>query len=237
MALPLYLAMTAAEAENCRALPEHFAWMACHFSSYGLGLSNLPQQLPQGSILILNDRTPVDQHDPQLITQQLNRLVEEMAIDGILLDFQRPGDLRTAAIAKAVTADLPCPVAVAECYARDLECPVFLEAPRAYHALQSRVSQWQGRQLWLEASFSPGTVTVTEEGSHYTPMESFPQELPICREEGLNCSYCVENKTDMVCYHIWRTAQDLEKLLELAGELGITRAIGLYQELAEGLRQ
>lgn len=231
MALPLYLAMTAAEAEGCQTLPEHFAWMACHFSSYGLGLSNLPRQLPKGSLLILNDRTPVDQHDPNRITEQLAQAVEELTISGVLLDFQRPENPQTAAIARTVTSALSCPVAVTECYARDLECPVFLEAPRGYHSLQSRVRPWEGRPLWLEASFGPGTVTVTQEGSRYSPQEMFPPELPICRDEGLKCSYCIETAKDSVRYHFWRTAQDLKELLELAQSLGITQAIGLYQEL------
>lgn len=231
MALPLYLAMTAAEAEGCQTLPERFAWMACHFSSYGLGLSNLPRQLPKGSILILNDRIPVDQHDPQQITRQLAQTVDEFYISGVLLDFQRPDNPRTAAIARAVSTDLSCPVAVTECYARELECAVFLEAPRGYHSLQSRVRPWEGRQLWLEASFSPGTVTVTQEGSSYTPFGEPPQELPVCRDEGLKCSYCVETGEDGVRYHFWRTRQDLLELLDQAEALGIARAIGLYQEL------
>ena len=71
MALTLYLAMTAAELQNCRQIPEHIAWMACHFSPYSSGISNVPVQLPAGSVLILNDRIPPQGHDPELVARQL----------------------------------------------------------------------------------------------------------------------------------------------------------------------
>ena len=45
MGLPLYLAMTAAELSAAEALPRKMAYMACHFSLYGTGLSNIPEQL------------------------------------------------------------------------------------------------------------------------------------------------------------------------------------------------
>ena len=51
----LNLAMTAAEL-GAAPLPSHPAWMACHFSPYSTGLTNLPPKLPQDSLLILNDR-------------------------------------------------------------------------------------------------------------------------------------------------------------------------------------
>ena len=48
MAIGRYFAMTAAEIRGCSALPAGIAWMACHFSPYGTGLSNLPPELPEG---------------------------------------------------------------------------------------------------------------------------------------------------------------------------------------------
>jgi len=185
MALPVYLAMTAAETALCPDLPVNMAWMACHFSSYGTGLSNLPQQLPEGSLLILNDRIPVQGHDPQAVTVQLAALAEDMHAGGVLLDFQRPYDPQTEAIVRAVSQALPCTVAVTEYYAADTPCAVFLEAPRAYHPLQRITDCWKGRELWLELSCSPGTVTVTEEGNRYEPGTEFPNRLPIHREEKL----------------------------------------------------
>lgn len=231
MALPVYLAMTAAEMEGCEAVPERIAWMACHFSSYGLGLSNIPRQLPEQSILILNDRIPVQGHRPDMVARQLADLAENFSVSGVLLDLQREADPQTEAIVRAVTEALPCPVAVTECYAHGLDCPVFLESPRAYHTLESRVRQWEGRELWLELSLSPGTVTVTKDGSHYTPTSEFPEDLPIHKNETLHCSYCVQESEQEAQFFFRRTHDDLLALLDEGEKLGITKAVGLYQEL------
>lgn len=231
MALPVYLAMTAGEISRCSQLPEQIAWMACHFSSYGLGLSNLPRDLPEGSILILNDRIPVQDHDPDLVAHQLRESAVNFNASGVLLDFQRPGDPRSAAIASVITQTLTCPVAVTESYAEELNCPVFLEAPRAYQPLESCIAKWDGRELWLEASYAPGTITVTQTGSQYTEKADPPEGLTIHRDEPLHCSYCIRKTDESVDFYFRRTAEDLAALLEKAEKLGITHAVGLYQEL------
>ena len=71
MAMARYLAMTAAEMMGGAPLPGKTAWMACHFSPYSTGLCNLPAALPPGSLLILNDRTPIHGHDPERICREL----------------------------------------------------------------------------------------------------------------------------------------------------------------------
>ena len=71
MAIRLYLAMTAAEIRENTGLPPKIAWMACHFSPYCTGLSNLPRILAAGSVLMLDDVTPIFHHDPQQIAAQL----------------------------------------------------------------------------------------------------------------------------------------------------------------------
>lgn len=233
MVLPPYLAMTAAEIAGCETMPERIAWMACHFSSYGLGLSNIPRQLPEKSLLILNDRTPVSGHDPELVARQLAELAENFSVSAVLLDFQRPGCSETAAVTAAAAKLLPCPVGVTRHYADAADCGVFLDAPRPYHPL--RLEQWQGRELWLEVSFSPCTVTVTKEGSRCDPGADFPEELPIHRDEKLFCHYAVQKRDDKVTFFLHRTAEDLQALLAAAEHLGITRAIGLYQELGKTL--
>lgn len=236
MALPVYLAMTAAELAQLEDVPPHIAWMACHFSSYGSGLSNFPQQLPQHSILILNDRIPIHGHDPDMVAQQLTDLAQSFSISGVLLDFQRE-EASVGPLLEATKAALPCPMAVTEKYARDMDCAVFLEAPRAYHPLKERTRVWEGRELWLEASFSPGTVSITKEGSLYRPETPFSDTLAIRKDKRLHCSYCIEESEHRVLYHFKRTADDLNALLEEAEALGITKAIGLYQELGYPLRR
>jgi hypothetical protein len=75
MGLPLNLAMTASEIAGVCPLPKDFAWMACHFSPDGEGLTNLPDYLPDGSLLILNDSIPCGDHDIRHISKQLQETV------------------------------------------------------------------------------------------------------------------------------------------------------------------
>ena len=112
MVLPLYLAMTAAEFAVCSSFPQHLAWMACHFSSYGTGLSNLPPKLPEGSMVILNDRTSICGHHPDEILCQLTTLRP----NSLLLDFQQPGVDETMTLTQTLVKELSCPVAVSHIY-------------------------------------------------------------------------------------------------------------------------
>lgn len=230
MSLPLYLALTAAEFDRCDSLPEKAAYMACHFSPYGTALSNLPRVLPEGSLLILNDRIPVCGHDPDAICKQLSDTVDNFKCDGVLLDFQRSGDPRTAAIANAVAASLPCPVAVTEAYAEGLSCPVFLSPP-LHLPLEQCISKWDQRKIWLELSLSMQTVTVTESGSQFGPLlpaEDFPQFF---EAEKQCCRYYINVSETQIQFTLFQTPDCLKALIKKAEALGIARAVGLYQEL------
>ena len=229
MAIPFFLAMTAAEFTNSSAFPPHIAWMACHFSPYGTGLTNLPKQLPEGSLLILNDRTPICGHDPALVCQALWDTAEKHRCSGILLDLQRP-DCREASaiIEKALT--LPLPVAVSDLYAQRYDCPVFLSPLPPHRALADHIAPWQGREVWLEAALGGCCITVTEQGSTFMPLPAEGGEFPL-QENMLHCHYRIETTDSCIRFSLQRTKQDLEALLEEAEALGITRAVGLYQEL------
>ena len=100
-------------------------WVPCHFSPYAIGLSNLPDTLPESSIIILNDRMPIAGHDPNCIAQQLTQLSERTGAAGILLDLQRPDCQETAALVQALTKSISCPIAISPSYAVD-NFPVFL---------------------------------------------------------------------------------------------------------------
>ena len=91
MAIRPFLAMTAAEIRGTETLPPKTAWMACHFSPYSTGLSNLPKALPPGSMVILDDITPIHGHDSETIADQLHPRLDALKCSGVLLDFQRPG--------------------------------------------------------------------------------------------------------------------------------------------------
>ena len=230
MALPLYLAMTEWETQYC-PMPERMAYMACHFSSYGAGLGNFPEQLPVCSMLILNDRIPVWNHDPELIARQLQQTVEAFSCESVLLDFQRQGEGRTAAIAKAAVEALGCPVGVSQWYAQGLSCPVFFSLPAPNRDLSKELALWQGREVWLEAALETVQITVTREDSTTVPIP-FEIPSPPCHvDETLCCRYHTAVGEDRAVFTISRTAEDLNALLRKAEALGVTRAIGLYQQL------
>lgn len=229
MALPLYLARTAAEFSHRVQPQEKLAWMACHFSSYGLGLSNCPYELPPGSMLIVNDRIPLHGHDPKTVVQELECMAEELQAACILLDFQRPGCGETARMAQAITSALSVPVAVSELYAGALDCPVFLPPVPADVSVETHLAPWQGREIWLEAALEGITWTVTEQGSRPGPLPRIPDRG--LENADLFCHYRVECFDDRAEFSIWRTRADLDALLEKANRLGVTQAVGLWQEL------
>ena len=232
MALPLYLALTAAEFQFCSSLPERAAWMACHYAPYGLGLSNLPRELPEDAMLILNDRTPTQGHDPKRIVRQLKELSSTLHYKYILLDFQRLDSPENTAIAKTIVSAASCPVGVSETYALALECPVFLPPPPPHVPLQEHLAPWQGREIWIEAALDVEVITVTEKGSVSSPLP--PAEIPenSLEDPALHCHYRSKTFDDRIDFTLWRTRDDLTDLLREAESLGVTLAVGLWQELS-----
>ena len=228
MALPLYLAQTAAEMAG-NPLPRNTAFLSCRFSPGGQGLSNFPEGLPPCSILILDDSTPMEGHDPRVITEQLNEAVSRLGCEALLLDFQRPGNTGQEELTKMFTQSLPCPVAVSELYAGELDCPVFLPPLPPDKCLSEYLMPWAGREIWLEAALEGITLTLTEAGCSVEALYDFPEEG--MEEDTLHCHYTVETVAESAIFRLWRTKADLENLLKEAEALNITKAIGLWQEL------
>lgn len=219
-----YLAMTAAEFEKASVLPEPMAWMACHYSPYGTGLSNLPRQLPTGSLLILNDRTPICGHDADLVAKQLRECAEKFSCAGILLDLQRSG---SEDVVKAV-ATLPCPVAVTPPYAQSAPCAVFLPPPPLTVPLKKHITPWDGREIWLEIATEETTVRVTADGSgHITPHALACPHT----DARLHCRYGMEKSAQFVDFYLQRSADECNALMREANECGISVFVGLYQQL------
>lgn len=231
MPIPLYLSMTAQEISAAAKLPEQLAYMACHFSLYGSGLSNFPQYLPENTMIILNDFTPPDGHEPPLVADQLAALSEKFHSPFVLLDLQRPENPLTLSIAKAILSAVPCPVIVSDVYAKDLQCPVFLSAIACHQGLQSHIRPWSGREIWLEISRDARIITVDRSGSRQCVCLPGDPDLLPHREQKLHCHYRIESEQDLFRFTLQRTAEDLTELLLEAEELGVVGAIGLYQEL------
>ena len=230
MEIPLYLAMTAVEFSACRALPNKIGWMACHFSPYGTGLSNLPIKLPERSLLIVNDSTPVCGHDPELVFEQLLGIITEQSAAAVLLDLQRQDNPETQALAGHLTA-LSCPVVVSHLYAERLNCPVFLPPIPINQRPEEYLAPWKGREIWLEAALGGMTIRLDDRGSvekEYSNKEV--ASLPFY-DSDLHCHYLIETEQDTALIHLQRSKEDLVHLLRDCAQHGITTAVGLYQEL------
>lgn len=233
MAIPTYLAMTAAEFASAHPLPDHIAWMACHFSPYGSGLSNLPTSLPPESLLILNDRIPIRNHDPHRIALQLQETVDAMDCSGVLLDFQQADIKETGKLAGHLISVLSCPVAVSDIYAKSLDCPVFLSPCPHHIPVSEYILPWKGRELWLDLAPNFEAITLTKERAQIIPLPF--GEIP---EKGhtdklLRCHYSIETGPDSARFTLWRTKEDLQSLTEEVKTLGIKNIIALYQDFSD----
>lgn len=227
MPIPLYLAMTAAEFSSCPSLPERIAWMACHFSPYGTGITNCPQQLPPGSLLILNDRMPSCGHDPAQIADVLAQLAKDQACAGILLDLELPPDRLTRQIVASIIQSAPCPVAVSSQYAQDAACAVFLTPPM-HIPLADFLAPWEGREIWLEAAIEDVEFCITETGCRIQPLPCPPEAFPH-RAPGAFSHYHITVEEDALHFSFRRSKEDLQAMAQEAENIHCM--VGLYQQL------
>lgn len=225
MGLPLYLAQTSAEFTACSPILPHPAWMACHFSPYGTGLCNLPPDLPEDAMVILNDRIPPAAHDAEYILDQL----AQIKCGSILLDFQRPDVPETANIVRAIVEAEKRPVGVTPYYCQGLACPVFLSPVPPDVPLATYLEPWQGREIWLEAAMDSLIYTVTQQGAAPSPLFRIPDRG--LRDDELFCHYRTEVSEIQAEFSLWRTRDDLDDLLNKAQSHSVTKAVGLWQEL------
>ena len=230
MVLPLYLAMNASEMTRF-PVPDNCAWMACHFSSYGEGITNLPVSLPPGAMLILNDRIPCQGHSADLVADQISEAVSRFGCESVLLDFQRPENPETELIVRSILSILPCPVCVTECYGKDLACPILLGPCPLYMPLEEYLKPWKDREVWLEAALCQQTITVTQDGADFAcciPSDGYEDGF---YDDALCCQYFTQIEDESIQFTLFDTLTSLEKKLEKAHTLGVTRAVGLWQEL------
>lgn len=232
MGISRYLAMTRSELEAFSLTQGHApAYMACHFSPYSTGLSNIPASLPDGAMVILNDRTPIYGHDPQQIARQITDVTERTHCSCVLLDFERPGYEETKRLCEFLIANLSCPVGVSALYAEGTDCPVFLPPVPMDMTLGDYLAPWQGRQVWLDIAPEAVCVSVTEAGSRFSPMAGSSPPENAFFDDALHCHYRSEVLDDRIHFYLWR---DLASLIEEADALGVAKCIGLYQELCSG---
>lgn len=230
MGIPLYQAMTSSEFQAASKLPTHTAWMACHFSPYTTGISNLPRHLPAGSLLILNDRTPIHSHDPKMIIEQLIDIIQQFSCSGVLLDFQEKDNPELLQLTSYLSDALPCPVASPVSYAGE-KIPVFVPPIPLDCPIRDYLSAWDGKEIWLEAALDGCAITLSEMGAKYHPFSPAALPEPVQADDKLHCHYYIEESEKEVTFFLYRTQNDLRDLLDEAEQLGVTCAVGLYQEL------
>lgn len=229
MAIPCYLALTAGEFAKSEQIPENCAYMACHFSCYGTGLSNLPETLPSGALIIFNDRTPAYRHDPKQILNEMQMLVAEYTPSGVLLDFQRPDVSMTKEVTQALVEGLSCPVAVTLPYAQNFSCPIFLPPPPLHMPLKEYLAPYDGREIWLELATETMRYIINKEGCVIREMEYTPLPQPIFTEESAFCRYHIEVTENQAEFTLQRTERELTDIL--SSDCSIARCVGLYQQL------
>ena len=231
MVLPLYLAMTGREIIAEKQPIPRCAYMACHFSPYSQGLTNLPTSLPPGSILILNDRMPCDGHSADLVAHQLQDAVAHFGCESLLLDFQRPPTEDALQVVRCILETLSCPVAVTEGFDIGDGCPVLLAPAPLHVSLAEYLAPWQNREVWLEAALCQQEIRISKTGTEiqsFFPTDGFTDGF---YDESLCCRYRCKTEPDCITFTLFDTPETLPLKLELAHSLGVTRGVGLWQEL------
>ena len=230
MPLPLNLAMTPLEIAQNPFTGVPLAWMSCHFSEDGQGLTDLPEELPEHALLILDDRIPCCGHSAPMAAAILQELITQFHCSGLLLDFQRTANTQTTAMVEMLVHTLPCPVAVTPEYSGNLHCPVFLPPPPLHIPMEQYLDPWRGREVWLEAALCQERISVTKNGTVFEPLFTAVPSDGFFHER-LQCRYAIRTTADTITFTLYDTPETLKEKLISARSLGVSRAVGLYQEL------
>ena len=75
----------------------------------------------------------------------------------------------------------------------------------------------------------PEQLTVTAEGCCRQPQNQLPG-MPVFENEMLFCHYSTKIMRGKAIFSLWRTEEDVSRMLEVAEAFGVRAAIGLYQE-------
>ncbi len=178
---------------------------------------------------MVNDSIPPSGHSPELIAQQLLRAADTFSPKGVILDFQRPFQEKTKEIAQKILSALPCPVAVTEPYCQDWGGAVFLPPIPLGKKIEEHLQKWQCKDIWLEVTKVGEQLVLNEQGCLRQPLNQLPG-MSVFREENLFCHYSTDVMDKKAVFSLWRTDEDLTDTLEKAQGLGVSTAVGLYQE-------
>ena len=204
MGLPLYLAMTTGE---IRPVP-HPAFLILEAG-----------QMPAPGVLpVITDNFSLDR-------QFLSEVCQGQ--EAVLLDFEQPP---TADVRRLIQG-LPCPAAAPPGYSDT--GPVFLPPTPLHIPLERYLAPWKGREIWLDAALQKQTVTVTAKGvtvsvpcTNHDLTDGFYSEI-------LHCRFIQNYTENKAVFTLFDTPDTLRMKLDHASRLGVSRAVGLFQELGE----
>lgn len=233
MGSSIYMALTGQEYKTVtKNRPKYTAWMSCHFSGFDDGLSNLPNKLDDDSILILDDSIPICDHSVKNISEQLQEILSENQVRGVLLDFQRPYSESLFYMTRTLQKALPCPVAAPPEYAAESPHPVFLPPVPHYQSVSSYLQKWEGREIWLEFSSACASYCLTTSG-FYAAGDECTQSSKTFSCPSCHSHYHIHTLKDSAKFCFSRTVEDLQEMIRACSQWGVEVCIGLYQELEQ----
>lgn len=227
MGIPQYLAMTDGEIAACARLPPRLARMGCHFSDDGL--VELPQVLPGGALLVVDDRVPMAAQNPEHILDQLAEALEKLSCTGLLLDFQQKENAPQRELVRLLARELTVPLAAPPAYAAE-GCRLFLPPVAADQTVEEALSPWAGKKIWLDTAPAAVRLELTKQGCTRTPLPRMAAS-GIFKDPGLCCRYSIEPTLNGgFQFTLYRDRCCIEAILEQAAAFGAELAVGLSQE-------
>ena len=226
MGIPQYLAMTDGEIAACARLPPRLARMGCHFSDDGL--VELPQVLPGGALLVVDDRVPMAAQDPEHILDQLAEALEKLSCTGLLLDFQQAENAPQRELVRLLARELTVPLAAPPAYAAE-GCRLFLPPVAADQTVEEALSPWAGEKIWLDTAPAAVRLELTKQGCTRTPLTRMAASGKF-KDPGLCCNYSIEPTPNGLQFTLYRDRCCIEAILEQATAFGAELAVGLSQE-------
>lgn len=233
MPISIYEAVTVGDCAGRDAPKAHAAWMAAHFSAAGTGVSNLPQRLPPGSLLILDDRIPWQNHDAQRICQELLQAVANLACSGILLDFERepcPQTRSFCALLSTYCQQHSIPLGMPPAYGLSLPVALFLPPLPCWPGPKMVLQPFSGRELWLDAAESGcvaeiGCESVQIFRADPAVLQAQAEGHAVFWHCGLCCRYYSSQMGDRIRVALYDTRQTMAQKLDICAKLGVTVAV------------
>ena len=223
----MFLAMTEDEIRDNSQLPSNIAFLGCHFSSTGSILTGLPESLPAGCGIILDDRNPITSQN----LTEIADTIEEMKPAFLLLDFQLPPADQSLRLAQTIVKRT-IPTAMPPAYGKELTCSLLLPPVPPHIPIEEYLHPWRDREVWLELALDAVRITVTSHGSTTTYFPHAEPQSKVHKDSMLHCHFLITQHPDALEFYCYRAREDITELRNTLPD-HVTHTIGLYQELGD----